>query len=211
GRWAEAEGLLEEALATFETARQVAQYAGVLDTLAHLHLLQGKLNEADELTRRSMEVIQTSKNTLWVEISTRMTMGRSLMFKGRYQEAKEVLELGIEVCERSNTTRYIADVHLLLADALLALGEVEQGARHVEVVRDFLSDSPSMMAWGLMMRMKAKVQAARGHIAAAIQSLGQSSSVYELRGSVYDGALNRVILAQLYEDQGRVQAALSEA
>ncbi|MFL6274919.1 MAG: sigma 54-interacting transcriptional regulator [Blastocatellia bacterium] len=211
GRWAEAETLLEEALATFAIAKQVAQYAGVLDTLAYLHLLQGKLDEADELTRRSMEVIQTSKNTLWVEINTRMTMGRSLMIRGRFQEAKEVLDLGVEVCQRSNSTRFFADVHLMLADALLALGDSEQAALQVDRVREFLSDSPSLMAWGLMMRQTAKVQAACGHIAAAIQSLGQSTSVYELRGSVYEVAVNRVVLARLYEQQERLEAAISEA
>jgi hydrogenase-4 transcriptional activator len=211
GRWAEAEVLLREALDTFKTTNQVAQYAGVLDTLAYLHLLRGRIDEADELTRRSMEVIETSKNTLWVEINTRMTMGRSLMIKGRYQEAREVLEIGVEVCRRSSTTRFMADVRLLLAEALLALGEDQQAAAHVEIVRDFLSDSPSLMAWGLMMRLNAKVQAAAGHIAAAIQSLGQSTSVYQLRGSVYDCAVNRLILAGLYEKQDRLAGALSEA
>ncbi|HJQ25712.1 MAG TPA: sigma 54-interacting transcriptional regulator [Blastocatellia bacterium] len=211
GRWAEAEALLEEALATFEATRQVAHYAGVLDTLAYLHLLQGKLDEADELSRRSLEVIQTSKNTLWVEINTRMTMGRSLMFRGRYQEAKEVLEMAVEVCHRSNSTRFFADAHLLLADALLALGDIEQAALEVDRVRDFLNEQPSMMAWGLMMRLTAKVQAACGHVAAAIQSLGQSSSVYELRGNVYDGAINRLLRAQLYEQQERLDAAINEA
>ncbi|MFL6214555.1 MAG: sigma 54-interacting transcriptional regulator [Blastocatellia bacterium] len=211
GRWAEAEALLLEALTTFEAIHQEAHLAGVLDTLAYLNLLQGRIEEADELARRSMQVIQTSKNTLWVEISTRLTMGRSLMMKERYQEAREVLETGVEVCQRSSTTRFMADVRLLLADALLTLGEVEQAAAHVEGVRDFLNDTPSMTAWGLMMRMKAKVQAVNGHIAAAIQSLGQSTSVYELRGSVYDCAVNRVILAGLYEKQGRAEAALSEA
>jgi hydrogenase-4 transcriptional activator len=210
GRWDEAEALLREALATFKSTNQVAQYASVLDTLAYLHLLRGRIDEADELTRRSMEVIETSKNTLWVEINTRMTMGRSLIVKGRYQEAREVLENGVEVCRRSSTTRFMADVRLLLADALLALGEVEQAAAHVEIVRDFLNDSPSLMAWGLMMRLNAKVQAASGHIAAAIQSLGQSTSVYQLRGSVYDCAMNRVILAGLYDKQGRLDAAIGE-
>jgi hydrogenase-4 transcriptional activator len=211
GRWAEAEELLKEALTTYESTNQVAQFAGVLDTLAYLRLLRGRIDEADELTRRSMEVIQTSKNTLWVEINTRMTMGRSLMIKGRYQEAKEVLEIGVEVCRRSSSTRFMSDVHLLLADALLALGEVEQAATHVEIIRDFLSETPSMMAWGFMMRLNAKVQAASGHIAAAIQSLGQSTSVYELRGNVFDGAVNRVILAGLYEKQDRLDAAIVEA
>ncbi|HKP10522.1 MAG TPA: sigma 54-interacting transcriptional regulator [Blastocatellia bacterium] len=211
GRWAEAEVLLKEALTTFEALNQEAHFAGVLDTLAYLNLLQGRIDEADELTRRSMQVIQTSQNTLWVEINTRMTMGRSLMMKGLYQEAREVLETGVEVCQRSSTTRYMADVRLLLADALLTLGEVGEADAHVRVVREFLSETPSMTAWGLMTRLNAKVQAAMGHTAAAIQSLGQSTSVYELRGSIYDCAVNRVILAGLYEQQGRVEAARDEA
>src|SRR5205085_9123626 len=62
-----------------------------------------------------------------------------------------------------------------------------------------------------MTRLKAKVQVANGYIAAAIQSLGQSTSVYELRGCVYDCAVNRVILAGLYDKQGRTEAALTEA
>jgi hydrogenase-4 transcriptional activator len=210
GRWAEAGALLEDSLATFESTNQKSHYAGVLDTLAYLHLLRGQIDEADEMTRRSLEVIQTSKNTLWVEISTRLTMGRSLMMKGQEEQARKVLEIGLEVCRRSSTTRYLADVHLLLADALLGLGEVEQATAHVNIVRDFLNDSPSMMAWGLMMRMAAKVEAACGHIAAAIQSLGQSTSVYDLRGSVYDCAVNRIILAELYEKQDRLEEATGE-
>src|SRR5262249_3908599 len=157
-----AEALLRQALVTFEAIHQLAHYAGVLDTLAYLYLLRGRVNEADELTRRSLEVIQTSKNTLWVEISTRLTMGRSLIIQGRYQEAKNVLQIGVELCQRSSPTRFMADVRLLLADALLALGEVERAAAHVEGVREFLSDSPSMMAWGQAMRMNAKVEAAKG-------------------------------------------------
>jgi hydrogenase-4 transcriptional activator len=211
GRWAEAEVLLKEALNTFEVINQEAQHAGVLDTLAHLYLLQGRLDEADELASRSLEVIETSENTLWVEINTRMTMGRILIAKGLYAEAKTVLETGVDVCLRSSSTRYMPDVRLLLADVLLALGEVEQAAAQVKMVRDFLMDSPSVTSWGFMMRLNAKVQAASDHIAAAIQSLGQSTSVYELRGSIYDCTLNRCILAGLYEKQDRLDAALIEA
>src|SRR5262249_46950505 len=79
GRWADAEALLNEALQTFEASNMLAHYASVLDTLAYLKLLRGDLDEADDLTRRSMETIRSAKNTLWVEISTQITMGRCLM------------------------------------------------------------------------------------------------------------------------------------
>src|SRR5262249_32414075 len=150
---------------TFEASNMLAHYASVLDTLAYLKLLRGNLDEADDLTRRSMETIRSAKNTLWVEISTQITMGRCLMARGRYEEARDVFEQGVEICLRSGTLRFIADVRLLLADSLLALGEIDKATALIEVVRERLSESTSMLGSGLLMRVNAKREAARGHIA----------------------------------------------
>jgi DNA-binding NtrC family response regulator len=67
-----------------------------------------------------------------------------------------------------------------------------------------------MRAWGLMMRMVAKVEAASGHIASAIQSLGQSTSMFELRENSYACAVNRMVLAGLHEHQGRIAEAIAD-
>ena len=60
------------------------------------------------------------------------------------------------------------------------------------------------------MRMAARIEAAQGYIAAAIQSLGQSTSIFEIKGSVYESAVNRVELAELLKRQGRIESAILE-
>ncbi len=210
GRWAEAETLVKQAIEVLEESTMVAQYSGALDTLANLYVMQGKLDEADSLIDRSMQVIVANKSAEWVEISTRMTMGRGFMVKGQPEKAREALERGVEVCLRGGNLRYASEARLLLADSILAMGEVEKARELIETVRNYLRETPSLLAWGLMMRMFAKIEAAEGHIAAAIQSLGQSTSIYELRGNAYDCAINRVLRARLLEKQGRIREAANE-
>ena len=116
--------------------------------------------------------------------------------EGRTRTRKRLAR--VDICQRSGDLRFASDASLWLAEALLETGEVEEARQTVESVRDYLRETPSMLAWGLMMRMAAKIEAADGHIAAAIQSLGQSTSIYSLRGNVYACAINRLILARLY-------------
>src|SRR6185503_18551589 len=61
----------------------------------------------------------------------------------------------------------------------------------------------NVLAWGLHMRIQAKLEAADGHIAAAIQSLGQSTSIFEIKGNEYDLAVNRVVLARMLDKHGQ--------
>ena len=210
GRWVEAEALVKQAIEVLEESTMVAQYSGALDTLANLYVMQGKLDEADSLIDRSLQVIVANKSAEWVEISTRMTMGRGFMVKGQPEKAREALERGVEVCLRGGNLRYASEARLLLADSILAMGEIENARELIETVRNYLRETPSLLAWGLMMRMFAKIEAAEGHIAAAIQSLGQSTSIYALRGNTYDCAINRVLRARLLEKQGRIREAANE-
>ena len=210
GRWAEAEVLVKQAIEVLEESTMVAQYSGALDTLANLYVMQGKLDEADGLIDRSMQVIAANKSAEWVEISTRMTMGRGFMVRGQHEKAREALERGVEVCLRGGNLRYASEARLLLADSILAMGDLDSARELIETVRNYLRETPSLLAWGLMMRMFAKVETAEGHIAAAIQSLGQSTSIYSLRGNTYDCAINRVLRAQLLEKQRRLREATNE-
>jgi DNA-binding NtrC family response regulator len=130
--------------------------------------------------------------------------------KGEPVEAKYPFRRAIDICQRTGDLRFASDAKLWLVEALLETGELEEARDIVEDVRAYLRETPSMLAWGLMMRMVAKIEAADGHIAAAIQSLGQSTSIYSLRGNIYACAINRLILARLFERQSRIQAATAE-
>jgi len=104
----------------------------------------------------------------------------------------------------------LPDSRLWLAEAMLASGQLESAREVVECVRQDLRNGPSLIAWGFMMRVMAKIEAADGHVAAAIQSLRQSSSIYELRENTYAVAVNRVELAKMYQAQGKSVEAIVE-
>ncbi|MEW6208106.1 MAG: sigma 54-interacting transcriptional regulator [Acidobacteriota bacterium] len=210
GQWARAEQLVKSAIEVLRHTSIITSYGGALDTLAQLYLLQGKIEEADRLLEECLEVLSPVKAGEWGLLSTRITIGRSHIVKGRADLAIDPLEEVIETCERTGDHRYIVDAKLWLAEALLATGQAERANELVESVSSFLRDSPTMLGWGLMMRMVAKVESARGHLASAIQSLGQSTSIFELNGNVYACAVNRIIYAGMLERLGRVPEAINE-
>jgi DNA-binding NtrC family response regulator/tetratricopeptide (TPR) repeat protein len=210
GEWARAEELAKEAIDVLRDSPSIAQYASVVDTLARVYVLQGKLEEADRLLAHSLEVINSIKTGAWVEISTQMTIGIGLLLRGEPEKAKEPLKRAADICTGAGELHSGSEAQLLLADALLQTGSVTEARMIVERVRDYLREAPNMLSWGLMMRMVAKLEAKEGHVAAAIQSLDQSTSIYELRGNRYACAVNRVLLATLLERQGRIAQARTE-
>jgi DNA-binding NtrC family response regulator len=58
--------------------------------------------------------------------------------------------------------------------------------------------------------MVAKIEAHDDSIEAAIHSLGQSTSIFEIRGSVYERAVNRIVAAQILHKRGDSHGAARE-
>jgi DNA-binding NtrC family response regulator/Flp pilus assembly protein TadD len=210
GQWARAEQLVKSAIEVLRHTSIITSYGGALDTLAQLYLLEGKVEEADRLLEECLEVLSPVKAGEWGLLSTRITIGRSHIIKGRPDLAIDPLEEVIETCQRTGDHRFMVDAKLWLAEALLLTSQVERANELVESVSAFLRESPTMLGWGLMMRMVAKVESARGHLASAIQSLGQSTSIFELNGNIYACAVNRIIYAEMLERLGRVPEAINE-
>lgn len=210
GQWNRAEQVLKEALDVLKDSSHVAEYGGTTDTLAQLCLLQGRFDDADKLLEESLKIVASIKSGEWVELNTQITIGRSLIIRGQPDLAIKPLERAIEICQSKGDYRFIVDARLELAEALLQKGEVERADEIVSEVRAFLRESPNMLGWGLMMRLVAEVQNAKGHTAAAIQSLGQSSSMFEVRGNQYACAVNRLIHSSMLERLGRIGEAIGE-
>jgi hydrogenase-4 transcriptional activator len=210
GEWDRAEELLNQATAVLKDSTFAVHYGTTIDTLAKLRLHRGNIEEADRLLQESLNLIHSIKTGEWVEVSTLITMGMSCFAKGNLEEAKKPLTRAVDICIRGGDFRFASEARLLLADALLQTGHLDEARDMVEGVRAYLRDAPSMLAWGLMMRLLAKIEAADGHIAAAIQSLGQSTSIYTLRGNIYACAINLVLLAELHAKQGELASAINE-
>jgi DNA-binding NtrC family response regulator/tetratricopeptide (TPR) repeat protein len=203
GQFARSEELARSALSRLQGTTGVWALGGAMDTLAQLYILYGKIDEADELLRESLEVLSSIKAAEWASVSTRTTIARNFLMKGDPNRAIEELKQAIDICLRSGSHYMLPDSRLWLAEAMLASGQLESARETVECVRQELRSSPNLIAWGFMMRVMAKIEAADGHVAAAIQSLRQSSSIYELRENSYAVAVNRVELAKMYRAQGK--------
>ncbi|HWO00530.1 MAG TPA: sigma 54-interacting transcriptional regulator [Blastocatellia bacterium] len=210
GEWDRAEELTGRAIEVLKESTFPAQYGTTIDTLARLQLHKGNIEEADRLLEESLNIFRAAKTGEWIEVSTLVTIGLSCLEKGQIEEAKQPLTRAVDICMRGGGLRYASEARLLLADAMLLSGHLEEAREIAEAVRVYLRDAPSMLSWGLMMRTLAKVEAADGHIAAAVQSLGQSTSIYDLRGNVFECAVNRIFLAELLERQGDIPSAIDE-
>jgi DNA-binding NtrC family response regulator/tetratricopeptide (TPR) repeat protein len=210
GEWSRAEELTRSAIEALGRINSVTAYGAAHDTLAQLYLLMGRIDEADRLLARSLEILASIKNGEWAEPTTLTTVGRSYLIKGKPELAIAPLERAIDIASRRGEQNDLPDPQLWLAQALLESGRLEEARELVENVRSYLREAPNLLVWGLMMRMVSKIEAADGYIAAAIQSLGQSTSVYTLRRSPYLRAVNQMLLAELLEKQGWIEQATRE-
>ncbi|HYL99923.1 MAG TPA: tetratricopeptide repeat protein, partial [Blastocatellia bacterium] len=208
GQWERAEQLAAGAIEKLRKTTGVASLGGILDTLAQIQVLRGNLDRADDLLQESLQVLSSVNVGEWAEVSTRATMARSSLAKGDANSAIAHLERAIDICLRSGTHYVLSEVRLWMADALLAKGSVDGAREIVNALRPELREGPNLIVWGFLMRMVARIEAADGHLAAAIQSLGQSSSIFEIRGNVYAVAINQVLLASMLEQQGRIREAV---
>src|SRR5215831_7495291 len=203
GDWSRAEQLARSASDILRPTTSVASFAGTLDTLAQICILRGRLDEAQAILDESFNALSSIKVGEWVEATAQTTQGRLHLVRGRADLAMKPLERAMEICLRAGTQHDLHDARLWFAEALLVSGDVKRARTVVESVMSDLREAPNLMYWGFMMRTIAKIEAAEGHTAAAIQSLGQSSSIYEIRDNTYACAVNKVVLARMFAGQAR--------
>ncbi|HYP25762.1 MAG TPA: sigma 54-interacting transcriptional regulator [Blastocatellia bacterium] len=216
GEWDRGEEMSKTSIELLRGTTRFLNLGGALDTLAQFYVLRGKLDEADQLLQESIEAFDTIKKKhplnkeLPLEASTQTTLGKSYLAKNQPEQALTHLERSVEISLRSGDRQYLSDARIWLAETLLRLGQVSRARLVVETMRESLRESPEMLAWGQMMRLESKLASQEGHIAAGIQALGQSTSLFQITGNVYDLAVNRVVLANLLEMQGALSDAILE-
>ena len=216
GEWDRAEEMSKTAIQLLRGTTRFLNLGGALDTLAQLYVLRGRLDEADQLLQESMDAFETVKKKhplnkeLPLEASTQTTIGKSHLAKNQPELAVAHLERSVDISLRSGDRQYLSDARIWLAETFLRLGQVARARLVVETMRQTSRESPEMLAWGQMMRLEAKLASQEGHIAAGIQYLGQSTSLFQITGNVYELAVNRIVLANMFELQGALAEAILE-
>jgi transcriptional regulator with PAS, ATPase and Fis domain len=217
GELERAETLCLSAIEMIRSTGRLQQLGAAFDSLAQIYLILGKFDEANQLLENSINVFSKIKEDrkflnkeVYLELQPSMTFGKSHLLKGETAEAIECFEYSIDLSLRLGERQFRAEAQLFLVEALIQQGNIEQASAIAEDVRAHLQDSPDMTVWGTLARMDAKIAAANNNLAAAFQSLEQSSSLFEIRDNKYQRAINRVERAKFLEKQGAYEEAIAE-
>jgi hydrogenase-4 transcriptional activator len=217
GELARAEKLCLAAIEMIRPTGRMQQLGAALDSLAQIYLILGRVPEANKLLEDSIEVFAKIKENkkflnkeVYLELQPSMTFGKSCLVLGNIEQAIEHFEHSIDLSLRLGERQFRAEAQLYLAEALLQKGEVEKGSEIAESVRAHLQESPDMTVWGSLARLDAKIALANNQIAAACQSLEQSSSLFEIRDNKYQRAINRIERARILEKQTFYGEAIAE-
>jgi hydrogenase-4 transcriptional activator len=212
-----AEKLCLSAIELIRPTGRLQQLGAALDSLAQIYLILGRVEEANQLLEDSIEVFAKIKENkkflnkeVYLELQPSMTFGKSCLVLGDIEQAIKHFEHSIDLSLRLGERQFRAEAQLYLAEALLQKDEVEKASEIAESVRTHLQDSPDMTVWGTLARLDAKIALANNQIAAACQSLEQSSSLFEIRDNKYQRAINRMERAKILEKQTTYREGIQE-
>ncbi|TXC75654.1 protein kinase [Bradymonadales bacterium TMQ1] len=125
GEFGPAEDALREAIAHAESAHHVANEAQAREHLADIVRLQGHLDEAEALLKRTSELCVVLDDRAGLR---RVLLGQADLarFRGRYSRARHDLEMVRQAAHREGDPRAEVDATLALSRCAYASGELRQ-------------------------------------------------------------------------------------
>ena len=211
GKWSEAETLARSAIKLLRETPKVQFLAGGVHTLAEIHILHGRLEEAELALNEARHYLPKElKARRYCDSEIEIAFGRCELAKGRFDLAIMHFERAIEMSTRLGFRLFYYEPRLQMTEALIEKGEIEKAREIIEGVKPFLQRSLCLRDWGLMMRLVARVEAVGGRVTAALHSLSQSTSAFQILNDPYCCAINQTVRAQILKKDDRDDEAISE-
>ncbi len=189
GKWDRAEEALKRALElAFELDERGAHMAMILDSLGDLRMLHGELDAARSLLERAVK-LATENGNEWYEGQAKRTLGRCHLAAGDVERALEMGGEALALAERIGDRQAICESNLLLAEAHLRKGELDECAALLRKVLDLIEDTVADMAIaGEAQRMSGLLAMARDDAMLAAHHFGRSVSINEILDDRYRSA-----------------------
>src|SRR5213080_4142392 len=93
-----------------------AEAANVVSSLAHVHLMTGQVDSAEEEARHALELLEGREDFLLDIAPTQLVLGRSLMEQGRLDEAQEMLRTAESSAEQLESISHRAAAWMAQGD-----------------------------------------------------------------------------------------------
>ena len=142
-------------------------------------------------TNRGIELLDTTLTTFregrWIPgiIPTMCILGEGYWLAGEAEKARQMLQEGLEMAERSGTRYYLGCAHRLLGETTIETNPV-QSAQHfeksIEVLRDIGAENEMAMAYAGYGRFYMK----QGQVERAMQYLSKALKIFERLGTLVE-------------------------
>ena len=106
-----------------------ADAAQALGGLATVHLRRAEYDEADELARKALDLLQGREDFLDEICPSQLVLGRALMERGRFEEAEECFRAADTAAEQLASLSHRAEAWVALGDLAARRGEDRDAAR----------------------------------------------------------------------------------
>jgi DNA-binding NtrC family response regulator/tetratricopeptide (TPR) repeat protein len=197
GNLARAEATLHRALEVRSAVQFHETTGAIYDTLAQMSLMRGDYQNAAEYLQRAADAYgaygrQTSR---WYEWSVRAITARLAIRRGSPVEA---LAIADEIARSPAAPPAEAlQGELIAIEALLAADRLEEAEHRLGQVEGRLDPRSTPGAWGEFLRLRGELRSRQGRTTEAYHDIAQSSSVFELVGERYQGAVSQLALGRL--------------
>ena len=117
-----------------------AEAANVVSSLAHVHLMTGQVETAEEEARHALDLLEGREDFLLDIAPTQLVLGRALMEQGRLDEANEMLHTAESSAEQLESISHRAAAWMAQGDLAGRRGDDTTAARLYRKAAEALQD-----------------------------------------------------------------------
>lgn len=117
-----------------------AEAANVVSSLAHVHLMTGDAQTAEEEARHALSLMEDRENFLYHVAPTQLVLGRALMEQGRLDEAEEYLRASDSSAEQLESLSHRAAAWMARGDLAAKHGDDRAAATLYRQAAEALQD-----------------------------------------------------------------------
>lgn len=210
GDWDRAEQMIGRALELAKKTDHV-HAAGILDSLGELKILRSELDEAENLLLQAVDLAKEKKRE-WYQVQAMRNLARVYLAQGRIKDAETTSRETIELSRQIGDKHYANMAGLVLAESLLAKGEVESCEGCLQSIED--SDpSSDFFVLGSIQRIRGLAATENGDKQLALHHLNRSLTNFETAEDLYHSALAHYLIGSTIfgDDPKRAAMHLSKA
>ena len=170
GQWDRAQEALERALSIAGEANDSGnELPMILDSLGELLMLRGELDEAHSLLERAV-ALATEKGNNWYRCQSHRTLGRCYVAMRQSEPALAQATSALTLADLIGDRPAICESRLLLVEASLMAGQVEEARDDLQKVAALITDSETdLLIAGEAQRLHGLLEMASGQAGLAAQ------------------------------------------